>query len=144
MTASGYVTGFCPQLPEGADDAFLAQVLSEHTEIAALDLHSTQVTAAGLSRIRGRSDLISLRLSSEKMSDEACAIAATLPSLEVLWLFGQGFTDRALSLLDTGLPSIQIVYLVGTSVSSVEAERFRISRPGIMLLHLSSQGRTPD
>lgn len=89
-------------------------------DLTSLVLYETKVTDAGLAVLAACPQLEDLRLEGtlggKELSDAGLEHLRRLAGLKTLWLYGPGFTDRALDVLKT-CPSLVAVTLCNTAVT---------------------------
>jgi uncharacterized protein (TIGR03067 family) len=86
------------------------QHVSRLVSIESLNLHSTDVTDAGIAQLKGLSHLESLDLSFTPISDEAVPAISKLPRLKKLTLRGSLITANGIEQLRRARPNVEVVW----------------------------------
>ena len=104
-----------------------------------LDLSATQVTGAGLKTVASLPKLERLSLwKAEKIDDEALRSLVPMKRLQFLDLAETGITDQGLEHL-SGLNQLRHLFVGGTKVTSVAAEKFQLSHPSCFVSRFASK-----
>jgi Leucine-rich repeat (LRR) protein len=102
-------------------------------QITQLDLSDAGLDDAAAAPLAHLSDLVELRLNSNKLTDKTVQALGGLTKLTALGLYGnQGISDASLPVIG-GMKSLRRVFLWGTGVTAAGVQKLRASRPDLLV-----------